>query len=62
MPPVSKPRYALRSRADDPKPRSREMAPRLAYGRHRGPMPKRVRRAATMVAIYRHPDLGWVVL
>ena len=44
-----------------PKPRSREMAPHLAYGRHRGPMPKRVRQAAVMVAIYRHPDLGWVV-
>ena len=43
------------------KPRSREMAPHLAYGRHRGPMPKRVRRAAVMVAIYRHPHLGWVV-
>ncbi|MEC8473076.1 MAG: CoA pyrophosphatase [Planctomycetota bacterium] len=43
------------------KTRSREMTPHLAYGRHRGPIPKRVRRAAVMVAIYRHPDLGWVV-
>jgi len=37
------------------------MAPQLAYGRHRGPVPKQVRQAAVLVAMFQHPELGWVV-
>lgn len=40
--------------------RSFAMAPRLSYGRHRGPARKRSRRAAVAVAIYRRAD-RWMV-
>lgn len=36
------------------------MAPQLAYGRHRGPTSVQVRHAAVLIAIYAHPELGWV--
>ena len=38
--------------------RRSSFAPRLAYGRHRGPARTDSRRAAVVIAIYPHPDSG----
>lgn len=38
-----------------------EMAPQLAYGRHRGPVPATARSAAVLIALYFDSQLGWVV-
>ncbi len=37
------------------------LAPALAYGRHRGPIPSSSRIAAVAVAMYPHDSLGWVI-